>query len=64
MDLTSPEPRLLNKKEAAAYCGVSVGTFSKWVKAEIMPTAVSITRRWDRKAIDAALDKMSGLSSI
>jgi hypothetical protein len=51
------EPRLLTKKAIAAYCGVSVPTFSAWVLAGIMPPAYSTTRMWDRRAIDAKLDK-------
>ena len=53
-------PRLLTKKAAAAYVGVSVPTFAKWVMAGIMPASVSITKMWDRKAIDSQLDKISG----
>jgi predicted DNA-binding transcriptional regulator AlpA len=66
IDLTDTpiNPRLLNKKEAAAYCGVSTGTFGKWVKAGIMPSQVSITRMWDRRAIDAALDALSNLTNV
>jgi predicted DNA-binding transcriptional regulator AlpA len=53
--------RLITKREAAAYCGVSLPTFSKWVLAGIMPPAFGATRRWDRRAIDAAIDAASGL---
>lgn len=56
-------PRLLTKKAAAAYVGVSVPTFAKWVLAGIMPASASITKMWDRKAIDSQLDKISGLES-
>lgn len=55
------EARLLTKKAAAAYVGVSAPTFAKWVLAGIMPASVSITKMWDRKAIDSQLDKISGL---
>lgn len=57
------EPRLLTKKAAAAYVGVSAPTFAKWVLAGIMPPAVSLTKMWDRKAIDIQLDKISGLEA-
>lgn len=56
-------PRLLTKKAAAAYVGVSAPTFAKWVLAGIMPAPVSITRMWDKKAIDGQLDKISGLET-
>lgn len=56
-------PRLITKKAAAAYVGVSVPTFAKWVAAGLFPPSVSITKMWDKKAIDAQLDKLSGLES-
>jgi predicted DNA-binding transcriptional regulator AlpA len=55
-------PRLLTKKEAAAYCGVSVPTFTKWVSLGIMPSSAGLTHRWDKHAIDALLDRLGGLS--
>lgn len=56
-------PRLITKKAAAAYVGVSVPTFTKWVAEGLFPPSVSITKMWDKKAIDAQLDKLSGLES-
>jgi predicted DNA-binding transcriptional regulator AlpA len=55
------EPRLLTQKAAAAYVGVSAPTSAKWVAAGLLPPSVSITKMWDKKAIDAQLDKLSGL---
>lgn len=46
---------------AAAYCGVTLATWSKWVAAGTVPAPLSGTRRWDRKALDLALDKASGI---
>jgi predicted DNA-binding transcriptional regulator AlpA len=60
-DVTTP--RLLTMKAAAAYLGVSTPTFAKWVDAGLFPRSVSITKMWDRKAIDAQLDKLSGLDT-
>lgn len=54
-------PRLISGADAAAYCGVALATWSKWVSDGIMPKPVEFTRRWDRKAIDLALDKASGI---
>lgn len=54
-------PRLLTKAEAAAYCGVGLGAFSDWMRKGLVPRAVKGTQRWDRKAIDAALDRRSRL---
>ncbi|MDK1489399.1 hypothetical protein QN219_04925 [Sinorhizobium sp. 7-81] len=55
-------PRLVGRKEAAAYLGIAPGTFSLWVSTHKMPPPVPGTRKWDRKAIDAKLDEISGLT--
>lgn len=60
--MTDNGPRLIGRKEAATYCGVAPSTFSLWVAAGKMPTAVQGTRRWDKAAIDAKLDEISGLA--
>jgi hypothetical protein len=57
------EPRLLSGKDAAAYCGLVPATFSQWVAAGRLPGPLPGTRRWDRKAIDLALDKLSGIET-
>lgn len=54
-------PRLLSGAEAAAYLGISRATFAKWVAAGLAPKPLTGTRRWDRKALDLALDKASGI---
>jgi hypothetical protein len=56
-------PRLMTRSEAAEYCSVTDSAFSNWVRLGIMPTPISHTKRWDRRAIDARLDQMSGLSA-
>ncbi len=56
-------PRLIGRKEAAAYCGVTPTCFSMWVASHKMPPAIPGTRKWDKKAIDARLDEISGLVS-
>jgi hypothetical protein len=54
--------RGLPRKEAAAYAGCeSLSTFSDWVRRRIMPGPIPGTHTWDRKAIDASLDRLSGL---
>lgn len=59
----SPDaPRLLRKKDAAAYCGVSTPTFDKWVSSGSLPNALPGIGRWDRRGIDAALDRLSGIA--
>ncbi|MBO4228167.1 AlpA family transcriptional regulator [Bradyrhizobium neotropicale] len=57
-------PRVLTKVEAANYAGCTVSAFSDWVRRGLMPKSLPRTRRWDRKAIDAALDKLSGLEMV
>lgn len=57
------EPRCLSREDAAAYAGCeSLSTFSDWVRRGILPGPIPGTHRWDRKAIDAALDRLSGLA--
>lgn len=59
------ERRVLGRNDAASYAGVSPGHFDKLVALGTLPCplpAYGRTRRWDRAAIDAALDEASGLS--
>ncbi len=61
---TTPETkRGLSKREAADYLGLSAAGLAAWVRQGIVPPAIPGTHRWDRRAIDAALDKRSGLNS-
>ena len=55
-------PRLIGRHEAAAYCGISPTCFSMWVATHKMPPAIPGTRKWDKRAIDAKLDEISGLT--
>jgi hypothetical protein len=57
-------PRGLTRDQAAAYCGCdTTAAFDEWVRKGIVPRAMPGTTRWDRKAIDRALDRRSGLLS-
>lgn len=56
-------PRLIGRKDAAAYCGIAESTFSMWVATNKMPPIIAGTRKWDRRAIDAKLDEISGLAT-
>lgn len=60
MSLTA-ERRCLTREQAAEYCGVSPSGFSAWQRQGLVPGPIPGTNRWDRKALDAALDKASGL---
>lgn len=53
-------PRLIGRKEAAEYLGIAESTFSLWVASHKMPPPIPGTRKWDRKAIDARIDEISG----
>ncbi|WFU84824.1 hypothetical protein QA645_19410 [Bradyrhizobium sp. CIAT3101] len=56
------EKRCLTKQEAADYCGCkTLAAFDSWLQKGIVPKAIQGTNRWDRKALDAALDRASGL---
>ena len=58
-----PAPRGLTVTEAATYAGCrTAAAFRDWVRRGIMPRPLRGTHRYDRKAIDAALDRLSGLS--
>lgn len=55
-------PRGLSKEDAAAYVGCrTCSAFGDWVRRGIMPGPIPGTDRWDRRALDAALDRHSGL---
>jgi hypothetical protein len=57
-------PRGLTIEEAAAYAGCkTVAAYRDWVRRGIMPKPMPGTHRYDRKAIDVALDRASGLSA-
>jgi len=55
-------PRLLSRQAAAAYCGVSPGVFE--ANVPVPPVRVGHQKRWDRAALDAWLDRQSGLGTI
>lgn len=57
------EPRCLSREDAAAYAGCdSLSAFSDWIRRGILPGPIPGTHRWDRKAIDASLDRLSGFT--
>ena len=59
------ERRVLSSNEAASYAGVSRGKFNKLVADGTLPGPLPMSgvRRWDRAALDRALDRLSGLGS-
>lgn len=63
-DWPGPEPRYLNRQQAAAYLGVSTTTFDEEVAAGLWPQARrrgAKGRRltWDRKLLDSFADRDS-----
>jgi hypothetical protein len=60
----SVPPRGISKDEAAEYCGCETkAAFDTWVHKGIVPGPIPGTNRWDRKAIDFALDRASNLAT-
>lgn len=55
-------PRGLSRDELAQYLGISVAAVADWVRKGRIPGPMAGTHRWDRKAVDAALDRASGLT--
>ncbi len=53
-------PRVLDRTIAAAYCSLTPAGFSSWVRSGRLPGPIPGTRRWDRREIDDALDRISG----
>lgn len=51
--------RGLKRQSAAAYCELSPSGFDDWVSRGLLPGPMPGTKRWDRKAIDLALDRLS-----
>jgi hypothetical protein len=54
-------PRCVRRKEIEQAYGLKPAVFSRLVAKGIMPLRVPGTRMWDRRAIEHALDKISGL---
>ena len=55
------EPRCFTREQASAYCGLTPEGFAVWQARGIVPGPIGGTKRWDRRALDAALDRHSGL---
>ncbi len=53
--------RLVTEKEAAEGVGLDLATFRAWVNSGKLPKAMPDCGKFDMKAIDAALDRISGL---
>jgi hypothetical protein len=67
MNLRSSIPldqrRGLTKVEATAYAGLCAASFDKARKEGKYPGPSLPSMRWDRRALDAAMDRLSGLGA-
>lgn len=54
-------PRLLNHGEAATYCGMTAPHFDAHIAPHVPALAFGRKRLWDRAALDAHLDRLSGI---
>lgn len=54
-------PRLIGEKQAAEDIGIPLATFRSWIAAGRLPKPLPDCGLFDRKALDAAVDKISGL---
>ncbi len=53
--------RGLTIQEAADHCGISISCFRSWIRDGLVPGPWPGTKRYDKKALDDALDKLSKL---
>ncbi|GJE03602.1 helix-turn-helix transcriptional regulator [Methylobacterium isbiliense] len=58
------QARLMTIGELAAYCRMSPSGVRTLVARGLLPQALPGSRRWDRRAVDAALDRASGLPGV
>ena len=54
--------RMKTREAMAADLGLSLTTFDNWVKDGTLPGPLNGKRKWDSKAVHAALDRASGLA--
>jgi hypothetical protein len=53
--------RLVSEKEAAAEIGLELSQFKAWVDCGRLPKPLADCGKYDLKAIDQAIDRISGL---
>lgn len=56
-------PRGMKIEDVAAYLSLTPSAVYDWVQRDLIPGPIPGTHRWDKKAIDAALDKRSGIAA-
>ena len=55
--------RLATEQQAADQVGLDLATFRSWVQCGRLPKPLADCGKFDLKAIDAALDRISGLGN-
>jgi hypothetical protein len=55
--------RLVSEKKAAEAIGLELATFREWVSSGRLPQPLPDCGLYDLKAVDAALDRISGLGN-
>ncbi len=63
MSLTA-ERRCFTREQAADYCGLSPEGFAAWQRQGIVPGPIPGTKRWDRKALDAASTRRAACARL
>ena len=53
--------RLMTEQQAAEYVGIPISQFRYWVACSRLPQPLLDSELYDLRAIDAALDKLSGI---
>ena len=59
----SKEPRLISLAQAASYCGLSPSGYRAAMRAGRYPGPLSGGRKIDKRALDLAIDKLSGIKT-
>jgi hypothetical protein len=57
------EQRLVRVTEAAAYCSLSPSGFRAWINRIGLKSKVKCANLYDMNALDAAIDRLSGINS-
>ena len=64
MTLPAATPRLAKEKATATGIGFDLATFREWVASGLLPGPIEGTDLFDMKAMDAALDRLSGIGAL
>lgn len=57
-------PRGLTRKEAAAYCGLSLSAFGNSVRDKVLPSPTMPGKRYDRILLDRVMNNLSGITDL